>query len=350
MSQQSGGCVAIGIGAGLTGQGTGYFTSTSDPGYDDANDDQIIAGQGFAVAIGGSAGATNQGVGAVAIGGSAGFFNQGVGAVAIGLGAGADSQGAYSVAIGSDAGLGSTGANAVAIGNSAGADGNGDNAVAIGLSAGSAKQGQNTIAIGNNAGFLNQGQYAIALGYQAGYTGQHNNTIILSGLTGGLNSSSPNSFYVAPVNGGVTGPNMLYYNTSTYEITYGAKSFVIDHPLDAANKYLVHTCLEGPEVGVYYRGKGEIVNGTSVVIYLPDYFGALCNGSGDATVQITHIYDGKVKVFSAGEVDLKNNAFTVYGENGRFNWLVHGKRGNIRVECDKSTTNVKGDGPYKYIV
>jgi hypothetical protein len=144
---------------------------------------------------------------------------------------------------------------------------------------------------------------------------------------------------------------MLFYNTNTYEITYGAaKSFVIDHPLDAANKYLVHTCLEGPEVGVYYRGKGEIVNGTSVVIHLPDYFGALCNGSGDATVQVTHIYDGKVKVFSASEVDLQSNTFTVYGENGRFNWLVHGKRGNIRVECDKSTTNVKGDGPYKYIV
>jgi hypothetical protein len=143
------------------------------------------------------------------------------------------------------------------------------------------------------------------------------------------------------------------YDPGTSEIVYSllAKTFVIDHPLDAANKYLVHTCLEGPEVGVYYRGKGEIVNGTSVVIHLPEYFGALCNGSGDATVQITHIYDGKVKVFSASEVDLENNAFTVYGgENGRFNWLVHGKRGNIRVEFDKSTTNVKGDGPYKYIV
>jgi len=256
------------------------------------------------------------------------------GSVGIGYAAGQTGQQQYAVAVGNNAGVTNQGAHAVALGDAAGYTG----------------QGQYATAIGFQAGEVGQGQYATAIGYQAGKTSQHNNTIILSGLTSELNSTQSNSFYVAPINGGVTGPNMLFYNTSTYEITYGAKSFVIDHPLDAANKYLVHTCLEGPEVGVYYRGKGEIVNGTSVVIYLPDYFGALCNGSGDATVQVTHIYDGKVKVFSASEVDLQSNTFTVYGENGRFNWLVHGKRGNIRVECDKSTTNVKGDGPYKYIV
>ena len=143
----------------------------------------------------------------------------------------------------------------------------------------------------------------------------------------------------------------MYYNTTNGEITYSStKTFVIDHPTDPQNKYLVHACLEGPEAGVYYRGKGEIVNGTSIEIRLPEYFGTLCKYGDDATVQITHIYDGKVKVFSASEVNLETNTFRVYGENGRFNWLVHGKRGNIRVECDKSSTNVGGDGPYKYII
>ena len=46
------------------------------------------------------------------------------------------------------------------------------------------------------------------------------------------------------------------------------KSFIIDHP-DDSSKYLVHVCLEGPEAAVYYRGKGEITNNNSVVIYLP---------------------------------------------------------------------------------
>ena len=126
-----------------------------------------------------------------------------------------------------------------------------------------------------------------------------------------------------------------------------SKTFVIDHPI-RPNKYLVHACLEGPESGVYYRGKGEIVNGTSVDVQLPAYVGALCPGA-DFTVQLTHIYDGTVKVFSASEVDPATNSFRVYGENGRFNWLVHGKRFDIAVEPNKADVNRHGDGPYTYL-
>ena len=37
---------------------------------------------------------------------------------------------------------------------------------------------------------------------------------------------------------------------------------------------MVHGCLEGPEAGVYYRGKGEIPEGEdSVVITLPNIGG-----------------------------------------------------------------------------
>jgi hypothetical protein len=106
--------------------------------------------------------------------------------------------------------------------------------------------------------------------------------------------------------------------------------------------------LEGPESGVYYRGKGEIVNGTSVDVQLPAYVGALCPGT-DFTVQVTHIYDGRVKMFSASEVNLATNSFRVYGENGRFNWLVHGKRFDIEVEPYKADVNRHGDGPYTYL-
>jgi hypothetical protein len=57
-----------------------------------------------------------------------------------------------------------------------------------------------------------------------------------------------------------------------------------------------------------------------------------------------------VKAFSASEVDAVSNSFTVYGENGRFNWLVHGKRADIVVEPSKADVSVRGDGPYKYIL
>ena len=127
------------------------------------------------------------------------------------------------------------------------------------------------------------------------------------------------------------------------------KTFVIDHPIHP-HKYLVHACLEGPESGVYYRGKGEIVNGTSVDVQLPAYVGALCPGA-DFTVQLTPIYDGTIRtsMLYASEVDPATNSFRVYGENGRFNWLVHGKRFDIEVEPNKADVNRHGDGPYTYL-
>jgi hypothetical protein len=129
--------------------------------------------------------------------------------------------------------------------------------------------------------------------------------------------------------------NVSYYNAT--------KTFVIDHPIDN-NKYLVHACLEGPEAGVYYRGKGQIVNNESVTIDLPYYVADL---AADFTVNITPIFNGKINVLNSSEV--ANNKFTVYGENCGFHWIVYGKRLDIEVEPVKSETNVKGEGPYLYI-
>ncbi len=138
--------------------------------------------------------------------------------------------------------------------------------------------------------------------------------------------------------GGATGPTGRNCIGPT-----GPKTFIIDHPNDST-KYLVHVCLEGPEAGVYYRGKGEITNNKSVTITLPEY---VHNLASDFTIQLTGIYDDKIKVYNCSEVE--NNSFHVYGENGEFYWLVHGKRHDINVEPDKESVTVKGTGPYLYI-
>jgi hypothetical protein len=123
------------------------------------------------------------------------------------------------------------------------------------------------------------------------------------------------------------------------------KTFVIDHPKEE-NKYLVHACLEGPEAGVYYRGKGKIEeNEESTTIYLPSY---VENLAIDFTIQISPIYDGKVKTFASTEV-IDNKYFKVYGESGSFYWNVFGKRLSINSEPLKNETNVHGNGPYKWI-
>lgn len=125
------------------------------------------------------------------------------------------------------------------------------------------------------------------------------------------------------------------------------KSFVIDHPKEPETKHLVHVCLEGPEAGVYYRGKGEVTNNVGAKISLPDYVPGWAH---DFTITVTAIYDGgKVHAYAVSEVDADDGTFTVYGENGRFNWIAVGKRADIVVEPLKTETNVKGFGPYKWI-
>jgi hypothetical protein len=249
------------------------------------------------------------------------------------------------------------GQTGIHIGIDAGKFGQGGKAIALGYNAGSTGQGNDAIAIGTSAGLTGQGANAIAIGNLAGATGQFPSSIVLNASGAALNAGTT-GFFVAPVrilpSGSPATFNTLLYDAGSNEVVLNAnatadqsKSFIIDHPLDPVNKHLIHVCLEGPESGVYYRGKGEIVNGTSVEIQLPAYVGALCT---DLTVQITRIYDGAVKVFNAGEVDTATNTFMVYGENGRFNWLVHGKRGDVTVEPNKADVTVRGDGPYKYLV
>lgn len=61
------------------------------------------------------------------------------------------------------------------------------------------------------------------------------------------------------------------------------KNFVIDHPTKEGKK-LVHTCLEGPENGVYVRGR--LLNNTTIT--LPEYWTGLVDESS-ITVSITPI-------------------------------------------------------------
>ncbi len=144
-----------------------------------------------------------------------------------------------------------------------------------------------------------------------GYTGAAG----AAGATGATGATGPT---ITPaLIGGNTGAVVKFNNVSSQWYYEQGKTFIINHPLNS-DKYLVHTCLEGPEVGVYYRGKSEITNDTSVTINLPDY---IPGWAYEFTVTITGIYDGKLKLYNTSEVD-ENGAFTVYGENGKFNWRL----------------------------
>jgi hypothetical protein len=133
-----------------------------------------------------------------------------------------------------------------------------------------------------------------------------------------------------------------FLNT-TLQSTFTVKTFVIDHPR-SASKYLIHACLEGPEAGVYYRGKGEVDNDGNALVNLPSYVDAFAT---DLTVNVTPIYNGNVRTLNATEVC--SNQFKVFGNPGPFHWHVYGKRQSIIVEPEKSNVELKGSGPYKWL-
>ena len=66
-------------------------------------------------------------------------------------------------------------------------------------------------------------------------------------------------------------------------LSAATKNFQIQHPTMPAY-YLVHSSLEGPERGIYHRGKLK----TSNIIHLPDYWLELTDDT-DITVQLTPI-------------------------------------------------------------
>jgi len=166
------------------------------------------------------------------------------------------------------------------------------------------------------------------------------NTITIKNK-GGLNLSN-----VGNIGEGPTHP--LVYNPSSKKVTYNsAKTFVIDHPIEE-DKFLVHACLEGPEAGVYYRGKTQIENNENVTIALPNYVERLAK---NFTVHLTQIYEESTKnvQIMLKTTEVVNNKFTVYGSNCKFFWIVYGERNSIEVEPLKSSVEINGEGPYKWV-
>ena len=133
------------------------------------------------------------------------------------------------------------------------------------------------------------------------------------------------------------------------------KTFIIDHPsLLAADRFLVHASLEGPEGAVYYRGSAQLMQGQTVV-RLPAYFEDLTQND-NRTVQLTNI-DGfdRLAVKTRDGERIKDGAFTVISDNQTsnqtFDWEVKALRSDrpqFAVEPLKADTSVARFGPYSF--
>jgi hypothetical protein len=152
------------------------------------------------------------------VGFSAGGYGQGVNCVAVGVNAGSTGQGTGGVAAGVDAGRTNQGRNGIA----------------VGVNAGNSNQAFRAIAIGEAAGQVLQGTGAIAIGQAAGQTGQAAGSIVLN--AGGSWSADTTyttdaGFFVRPVRG-LAASTAMYYNPTTYEISYLASSASVKNSIE----------------------------------------------------------------------------------------------------------------------
>lgn len=376
----------VGINSGYANNGSDIVAVGKDSGYNNTGSNNILLGR--------SSGYNNSGIETVAIGKNSGYNNNSPYNTMIGNYSGYQASAGYNTMIGYESGLNRSGEASVLIGNGSGRNSSSYGLIAIGLESGAndisvpdsrnvfigARSGQNNTSgisntfVGGNSGRSNTtGRYNTFIGKDASIdnstgssnivVGRSSNTTNISNgiVIGNSSSATVNSgiaignsltanqpgFFAKPIRSSVSlTDRTMIYNTSTSEISYSStKTFVINHPLDK-DKLLVHGCLEGPESGVYYRGKGEIING-ECKIDLPLYV----HFAKDFTINITPI--GKPRLMSCSEFIIPDNKtenphFYAYGE-GLFYWTVYGKRDNINVEPDKDKIKICGDGPYKWI-
>lgn len=129
----------------------------------------------------------------------------------------------------------------------------------------------------------------------------------------------------------------------------GAKNFIMDHPLDPANKTLQHSCLEGPEVLNVYSGSVALDENGEAIVNLPDYFEAI---NKDYRYQLTAIGGAAPGLHIAEEIT--ENSFKIAGGAAgmKISWEVMGVRNDpyfrdkpYQVVKEKSAAN---KGKYYY--
>jgi hypothetical protein len=185
--------------------------------------------------------------------------------------------------------------------------------------------GESTNAVGvagRSTTVANTGAGVYGTGYE-GVEGRTNGTAISQGVRG-ENAGSNTVGYAGYFNGRVA----IFGNLDVIgTLAKSAGSFKIDHPLDPANKYLLHSFVESPDMKNVYDGIATLDGAGQATVILPEWFEAL-NGSIEQDsfrYQLTCI-GGHAPVYIADEID--DNRFRIAGgaPGLRVSWQVTGIR------------------------
>jgi hypothetical protein len=171
--------------------------------------------------------------------------------------------------------------------------------------------------------YANKGGYNYGI-YSEAYNGDYNYGIY-SEAAGGIAFN-----YAGYFSGDVSVTGYLYK---------GGGTFMIDHPLDPENKYLLHSFVESPDMKNMYDGVAVLDENGNAVVELPGYFEAL---NKDFRYQLTAIGAPGPNLYVAQKVN--NNHFSISGGQPgmEVSWQVTGIRKDalaehrrIQVEVDK---------------
>ena len=141
---------------------------------------------------------------------------------------------------------------------------------------------------------------------------------------GGASSYGGDGIYAQYGSGTVTGfaGNFTGDLNVTGSISAGIKDFKIDHPLDPANKYLVHTSVESSEMMNIYTGNITTDGQGYATVQLPEWFETL---NTDFRYQLTVIGEFAQAVIAR---EIQNHQFEIRtsAPNVKVSWQVTGVR------------------------
>ena len=120
-------------------------------------------------------------------------------------------------------------------------------------------------------------------------------------------------------------------------LSKSAGGFTIDHPLDPANKYLVHSFVESPDMMNMYNGVVTLDGSGEAWVSLPDWFEAL---NKEFRYQLTAIGAPSPNLHVATEVS--KNRFKIGGgkSGGKVSWQVTGIRHDAYAEAHRMKVEV----------
>mgnify|MGYP001263590322 CR=1 FL=1 len=200
----------------------------------------------------------------------------------------------------------------------------------------SAANGAGAGVYGESAGPLGTGVHGVATAASGAANGVFGASASASGGIGVYGYASASSGTNYGVWGYSNSPSGFagYFNgrvSVTGNLSKGAGSFKIDHPLDPANQYLYHSFVESPDMMNIYNGNATLDAQGEAWVELPDWFEAL---NRDFRYQLTPI-GGWAPLYVAQKV--QGNRFQIAGgEPGmEVSWQVTGIRQDAYAEAHR---------------